>query len=60
MDQMGLFGRRRDKGHSKAFGLSHHLDGLPSSELSVNTGFWYVKDKMQQTIKEMTLFSLLQ
>lgn len=45
---MGILGRR-DKGHSKAIGLSHHLDGLPSIELSIKTGFWYVKDKMQQT-----------
>lgn len=45
------------KDDSKAFGLSHHPDGLPATELRVETD--YVKDIMDQIIKKV-LFSLLQ
>lgn len=61
IDQMGMFeGKRGTRDDPKACGLSHYQDGLPSIELRVGTGFWCVKNKMHQTIKEMILFSLLQ
>ena len=61
IDQMEMLEReRRDNDHTRAFGLSHHPDGLKSTELRVRRGFQCVKDTMQQTIKEMILFSLLQ
>lgn len=58
IDQMEMLERKTGvKDDSKAFGLSHHPDGLPATELRVETD--YVKDIMDQIIKKV-LFSLLQ
>lgn len=61
INQTGIFERKRGvRDDSKTCSLSHHQDGLLSTEPRFGTSFWCVKEKMHQTIRERILFSLLQ